>query len=36
MKAVWFDQHGGLDVLRYGEVADPQPDRAGSGSRPAR
>ena len=25
MKAVWFDQHGGLDVLRYGEVADPQP-----------
>ena len=25
MKAVWFGEHGGLEVLRYGEVADPQP-----------
>lgn len=25
MKAVWFAEHGGLDVLRYGEVADPEP-----------
>lgn len=23
MKAVWFDRHGGLDVLRYGDVPDP-------------
>lgn len=25
MRAVWFAEHGGLDVLRYGEVDDPQP-----------
>lgn len=25
MKAVSFDVHGGLDVLRYGDVADPEP-----------
>lgn len=25
MKAVYFDQHGDLDVLRYGEVPDPTP-----------
>jgi NADPH:quinone reductase-like Zn-dependent oxidoreductase len=23
MKAVWFDQHGGLDVLQYGDVPEP-------------
>lgn len=25
MKAVWFAEHGGLDVLRYGDIADPEP-----------
>ncbi len=25
MKAVWFGEHGGLDVLRYGDLEDPQP-----------
>jgi alcohol dehydrogenase len=25
MKAVWFDEHGALDVLRYGDVPDPEP-----------
>lgn len=25
MKAVWFDRHGGLDVLQYGDVPDPEP-----------
>lgn len=25
MKAVYFDAHGGLDVLRYGDVPDPEP-----------
>jgi alcohol dehydrogenase len=25
MKAVYFDSHGGLDVLRYGDVPDPEP-----------
>jgi alcohol dehydrogenase len=23
MKAIWFDQHGAIDVLRYGEFAEP-------------
>ena len=26
MKAVRFHEHGGRDVLRYEEVADPEPD----------
>lgn len=26
MKAVYFNQHGGLDVLQYGEVPDPRPE----------
>ena len=25
MKAVFFDQHGDLDVLQYGELQDPKP-----------
>jgi alcohol dehydrogenase len=25
MKAVWFAEHGELDVLRYGDIDDPQP-----------
>lgn len=25
MKAVYFEEHGGLDVLRYGDVPDPEP-----------
>jgi NADPH:quinone reductase-like Zn-dependent oxidoreductase len=25
LKAVYIDQHGGLDVLQYGEVAEPEP-----------
>jgi alcohol dehydrogenase len=25
MKAIYFDEHGGLDVLRYGDVPDPEP-----------
>ena len=25
MKALYFEQHGGLDVIRHGEVPDPQP-----------
>ena len=25
MKAVWFAEHGDLDVLRYGDIDDPQP-----------
>lgn len=25
MKAVYFEEHGGLDVLRYGDFADPRP-----------
>ena len=25
MKAVYFDEHGELDVVKYGEVPDPKP-----------
>jgi alcohol dehydrogenase len=25
MRAVWFAEHGDIDVLRYGEIEDPQP-----------
>jgi alcohol dehydrogenase len=27
MKAIWFDQHGGVDVLRYGDFAEPPLER---------
>ena len=31
MRAVWYEQNGGADILEYGDMPDPQPGQARSG-----